>query len=34
MSSRNKFFREMPLYIMLLPAVLLVLVFSYGPMVS
>lgn len=34
MSSRNKFFREMPLYIMLLPAVLLVLVFSYGPMVG
>jgi putative aldouronate transport system permease protein len=34
MSSRNKFFREMPLYIMLIPAVVVVLIFSYGPMVG
>jgi putative aldouronate transport system permease protein len=34
MSSRNKFFRETPLYIMLIPAVVLVLIFSYGPMVG
>jgi putative aldouronate transport system permease protein len=34
MSSRNKFFRETPLYIMLIPAVVVVLIFSYGPMVG
>jgi putative aldouronate transport system permease protein len=34
MSSRNRFFRETPLYIMLIPAVVVVLIFSYGPMVG
>lgn len=34
MSSRRKFARELPLYVMLAPAVVLVLVYSYAPMVG
>jgi putative aldouronate transport system permease protein len=34
MSSRRKFLREIPLYMMLAPAVVLVLVYSYAPMVG
>lgn len=34
MSSRRKFSREIPLYVMLAPAVVLVLVYAYAPMVG
>lgn len=34
MVSRRKFIREIPLYIMLAPAIVLVLVYSYAPMVG
>jgi putative aldouronate transport system permease protein len=34
MASRRKFLNEIPLYIMLVPAVVLVLVYSYAPMVG
>ncbi len=33
-ASRAKLKREIPLYVMLLPAVILMLIFSYGPMVG
>ena len=32
--TRDRIRREMPLYIMLAPAILLVLIYSYGPMVG
>src|SRR5512137_152710 len=34
MKSRRKYIHEIPLYIMLAPALLLVLVYSYAPMVG
>ena len=34
MSARRGFWRELPLYVMLAPAVVLVLVYAYGPMVG
>jgi len=34
MISRKKFNQELPLYIMLAPAIVLVLIYSYGPMVG
>lgn len=34
MSTQRKFIRDLPLYVMLAPAVVLALVFSYGPMVG
>ena len=34
MSSKGKIWREIPLYVMLAPAVVLVLVYGYAPMVG
>jgi putative aldouronate transport system permease protein len=34
MAARRKFIRELPLYLMLAPAIVLVLVYSYAPMVG
>ncbi|MRR38826.1 sugar ABC transporter permease, partial [bacterium] len=34
MRSRNRFLQEMPLFLMLAPAVVLVLIYSYTPMVG
>jgi putative aldouronate transport system permease protein len=34
MASRRRFLQEIPLYIMLLPAIVLVVIYSYGPMVG
>jgi len=34
MSSRRKLYRELPLYLMLAPAVVLVLIYAYAPMVG